>query len=661
MIRTKNFFVLPGLMAGLGCNSFDDPSPAGPDEPRLVIPTDTRTAVQASTTPPPVSGGTLLASSDGMNAVVSDPDRDRIVIADLAAASVRERIELESGDEPGRAAEDAARRVHVALRGGGAVVTIDLVEARLVDRREACSAPRGIAYDAATDSLHVACAGGELVTLPAAGGEPTRTLELGPDLRDVVVLQDRLVVTRLRSAEVLEIDAEGTISNRRRPVSVRASAFRETTQDDFTTIEEVSRRLEPAVAWRAIPKAQGGIVVLHQRAVADEVDLSAPGANESSYGGGGPGCGSIVQPAVTTIGADGAEGTTAPVPGATLAVDIAVSPDGRLVALANAGTSDPEAPRPELVFPENGDIAISGGGPAFPGGDGVQILSLENGAVAGVGAGEEPNFSTNCAPAQGGPIAEPTIAVAFNPVTPNQLLAQTRQPSRLIIVDEAPWGAQRVIALGGDSTFDTGHEIFHRDSGGGIACASCHPEGREDGRVWHFSEVGARRTQALNVGLRGTEPFHWDGELGGLGDLMNEVFVGRMGGVRQSAERLDVLNAWVFALEPLAPLREADDPAVERGRELFHSTETGCSDCHAGDKLTNNATVAVGTGSGTAAGFQVPSLVALGHRAPFMHDGCAENLGARFDPACGGGELHGKTAHLGEAERADLIAYLESL
>jgi hypothetical protein len=44
-----------------------------------------------------------------------------------------------------------------------------------------------------------------------------------------------------------------------------------------------------------------------------------------------------------------------------------------------------------------------------------------------------------------------------------------------------------------------------------------------------------------------------------------------------------------------------------------------------------------------------------------MHDGCDPTLAARFDEECGGGERHGRTAHLTSGELDDLIAYLESL
>ena len=53
-------------------------------------------------------------------------------------------------------------------------------------------------------------------------------------------------------------------------------------------------------------------------------------------------------------------------------------------------------------------------------------------------------------------------------------------------------------------------------------------------------------------------------------------------------------------------------------------------------------------------------LIGIAYRKPLMHDGCAQDLHARFDPSCGGAQ-HGKTSELSEAEIADLIAYLETL
>ena len=54
-----------------------------------------------------------------------------------------------------------------------------------------------------------------------------------------------------------------------------------------------------------------------------------------------------------------------------------------------------------------------------------------------------------------------------------------------------------------------------------------------------------------------------------------------------------------------------------------------------------------------------PPLVGLSQRAPFLHDGCAATLEARFG-ACHT-EGHGHPERLDEAQLADLVVYLESL
>jgi hypothetical protein len=56
----------------------------------------------------------------------------------------------------------------------------------------------------------------------------------------------------------------------------------------------------------------------------------------------------------------------------------------------------------------------------------------------------------------------------------------------------------------------------------------------------------------------------------------------------------------------------------------------------------------------------VPSLLDLRARAPYLHDGRAPTLRARFGPA-GGGDAHGTTSQLDEAAIDDLVRYLESL
>jgi cytochrome c peroxidase len=95
-----------------------------------------------------------------------------------------------------------------------------------------------------------------------------------------------------------------------------------------------------------------------------------------------------------------------------------------------------------------------------------------------------------------------------------------------------------------------------------------------------------------------------------------------------------------------------DAAARERGRALFEGSAR-CADCHRGTQLTRAGLFDVGTGGS----FEVPALVGVAARAPYLHDGCGKTLATMF----GCGTRHGSVDGLGEAQRADLIAYVESL
>ncbi len=642
----------------VGCNSFDEPSKPEDTEPKLVIPIDERPVETSPVKPLAVSGGTLSIAGDGRFAVAADPERDRVSIVDLNSFQLFKTIELEPGTEPGRSVESSDGLVHVALRGSGEVVTIDTSTGTLRERSAVCKAPRGIAFDNATGQLHVACLEGKLVSLNAVGLGVVRTVNLDADLRDVVVHGSELWVTRFKSAEVLRVAATGTVSSRIVPATSHGMLRQppppsETDgQGNVTVFGSVVKDvvLQSEVAWRTAGTANGGAIMVHQQAVIDPVEVPEPSVSGgSAYGGGGDGgspldCSSgIVKNVVTTISPDGNE-TSTPFEGPPMAVDIALSPDQNYIAVAHASLPDLEAPRPFVVFRDEfgGGFGSNGGAPVgFT--SAVSVLP-----VAAQGSG--------CMVSEGSMFDAPVTAVAFTPS--GQLVVQMREPAQLGVVTELPFGQPLMIGLGGETRKDTGHELFHRDSGGGIACGSCHPEGTEDGHVWNFADVGLRRTQALNVGLRDTAPFHWAGDLRDVGALMTEVFVGRMGGVRQTPERLTALQEWLFSNEPQPPIRDSADDAVVRGQALFESAEVGCTSCHNGEKLTNNQTVTVTTVASSK--LQVPSLVGVGYRAPFMHTGCASTLTARFDPACGG-DAHGNTNGLSTEQIGDLVAYLESL
>jgi hypothetical protein len=581
-------------------------------------PTIPGTPTKAATPVPPISGGTLLVTADGKTAVAADPDRDQVYVVDVATKSVSVAV-LQPGDEPGRLIVDSAGLIHVALRRGGAVVTIDPKTATVTARQAVCPSPRGLAYQAAGDLVHVACTGGELVSLPAAGGAATRTLTIDRDLRDIVLTSNgTLLVSTFRAADVLVVGTDGAVLAHMQPgLGIVAGASGQ-------------QRKTPSVAWRMVPYSSSvggdGVLMLHQTGVADTFhpEGGGYGGAVSSSDGGIVECGGIVQSGVSVL-----TPWAAPMPSLagglgslSLAVDVAVSPDGTKVAIAAPGNAETPG-QPTLV--ETSTAEVTGPAALIP--CGVSVANVPNAPPGQV------------------------TAVAYSQA--GVLFAQTREPAALWSSDTGT-----TTSLASDSRNDTGHLIFHVNAGGGLACASCHPEGGEDGRVWNFSCAGARRTQSIRGGISATAPFHWDGSEHDFSHLMDDVFTGRMAGPTLNTDQKTALEKWVDTI-PLLPAAAGLDPAaVARGSMLFNDPKVGCATCHAGTLLTNNMTVDVGTGQA----LQVPSLRGVSWRAPFMHNGCAATLADRFgDASCSGGDKHGLTSTLTPAQISDLTTYLESL
>jgi cytochrome c553 len=583
MVRPRTALLPLALLLG-AC-----PLPPNHEAPRQVVPPPSLgMTVEASRPVPPLSGGTLTVLADGHTAVAADPDRDRVFVADLRERTLLADLPLTAGDEPGRSVEDATGTVHLVLRRGGALLSLRPTAGvwSVVARRPVCAAPRGIAYDVRADLLHVACADGALVSLPATGGEAVRTVAMPLDLRDVVVTEGQLLVSRFRSAEVLAVNGDGKVSTGTLP-----------------PLEEMGNHSTATVAWRMRPFGTGAAMV-HQYALDGEVQVIHGG-----YGGSVTSCGQLLESAVSVVRPGG--GTmVARLRKTVLPIDLAVSPDGHELAVVSAGS-------------------------AHTGGSNQIVFASQGSSVTSCNSSEDSGSHPQ-------PHGE---AVALEYLPDGQLVVQTREPATIEVLGGA------VIPLSKESRADTGHAIFHSTAGALLACASCHPEGGEDGHVWTFAGLGARRTQSLRGGISGSAPFHWDGKLAGLPQLYQEVFTNRMAGPALDAGQAQALTRWLDGI-PSLPTAEPGDAAA-RGQALFAAA--GCTACHNGPAMTNNLTVDVGTGGA----FQTPSLRGVRWRAPFLHGGCAPTLADRFGTC--GGDRHGAASSLSAAQIADLVAYLETL
>jgi mono/diheme cytochrome c family protein len=594
------------------------------------------TEASASDPPPAISGGTLAILPDGVTAVAADPDRDLIAVANLSTGTLTNTVALQTHDEPGRLVADAAGRVHVILRRGGALVTIDPVAGTILARRAACQIPRGLAYDPATDLVHVACMGGELISFPAAGGDATRTLQLARDLRDVVVDGDTLLVSQFRSAQVLVVDASGDVTSTITLPTYQDKSAR--SGDPFT----------PSTAWRMRAQPGGGALMLHQRGTTGTVIVGgeggqggAPGGSSSGYGSSLDPCAGLIHPALTPVSSGASPPITPPIPGMVLPVDFAVSGDGSTVAVIAAGNAH-NLNVESLFVSHVSDLTDSHHSSCCP--DGVHgpfgVENVPNPGFCPVDAGQ----GTSCRQ----PTGEPE-GVGFD--GSNRVVVQTREPSTIQIPESGV-----TISISDIDRADIGHEIFHANTGSGIACASCHTEGQEDGRTWNFDTEGPRRTMNVSGGIASRAPYHWDGDLATFDDLVTTVYNQRMSGPQLSTSQEDATRSWMNGI-PRLPGVVSDPAAVARGQAVFADLSHGCATCHAGAQLTNDASnLNVGTGGS----FKVPSLIGLAYTAPYLHDGCAATLADRFG-SCGGGDQHGVTSTLSSDQLSDLVAYLDSL
>jgi hypothetical protein len=607
-----------------GENRDDTPSSIAPQpgpQPKFLTP------MTRESPPPPISGGTLTMGKDGRTVIAADSDRDRIYVVDIPSRTVKYSIPVAKGAEPGRVAVDTKGHAYVALRSSGGVVDIDLATGTSSEKH-VCVAPRGLAYDAKLDAVHVACAEGVLTTM-FLDGRPARRVSLDRDLRDVVVTKNTVLVSRFRSADVIKINSAGEVAGK--------TATRGGNLGWRIAMPEPSARgSETAPTTPDAPDAVDGSD--DEPAIISQDPTNPTGTVAVGYYGSGNPTDACLSSTITMTRLDIPGHESIFIPPAVLPVDLATNgKEYAIVAAGNGHTS--ELPQifvhhlnaaSRTADSTSGSLGSSGSSSGFTGGGrfgNVECTQMAKGFLPGQ-----------------------AIAAAYD--GNDDLIVQSRQPAALFIMSPDRQRVWKEIALSDESAEDTGHAIFHSNSGGFLACASCHAEGAEDGRTWTFVE-GERRTPSMRGTIANTAPFHWDGAMKDLNQLVDHVFVTRMSGPKVNAAEVDTLKQWLFRLPP-PPKVAQNVEMVARGEELFR--QRGCTSCHAGAELTNNETRDVGTGGS----FQVPSLIGVGWRGPFLHNGCAKTLKDRFDGSCGGSK-HGDISGLDRNQVEDLATYLESL
>jgi len=209
-----------------------------------------------------------------------------------------------------------------------------------------------------------------------------------------------------------------------------------------------------------------------------------------------------------------------------------------------------------------------------------------------------------------------------------------------------------------------GRLLFHsvgdaRVSKDGRACASCHPDGRDDSLVWATPE-GPRRSIMLAGRVSSTAPYAWNGTESDLKEHLATTFdrLNGAGGLRSI--ELDALMAYVESLAPPPARSFSQDAKTLRGRQLFASNEVGCSSCHTGTLETDNLRhdVKSKNDADRNATFNTPTLHLVGGTGPYFHDGRYATL---HELLAANKDTMGRTTQLSPDDLDALEAYLRTL
>lgn len=196
------------------------------------------------------------------------------------------------------------------------------------------------------------------------------------------------------------------------------------------------------------------------------------------------------------------------------------------------------------------------------------------------------------------------------------------------------------------------------------SCSTCHPGVRTDALNWDLLNDGIgnpKQTKSLLFSIH-TPP----AMISGIRPNAETAIRTGMRFIQfmvAPEEEAIAIESFLRGLQPIPSPALVDgklSPAAERGKLVFDAA--ACSRCHSGPYLTDGRPHDIGNAKGLDAGrtWDTPTLRELWRTAPYLHDGSAATLEEVITTA-NPDDRHGKTTHLTPEQRQDLVEYLRSL
>lgn len=274
------------------------------------------------------------------------------------------------------------------------------------------------------------------------------------------------------------------------------------------------------------------------------------------------------------------------------------------------------------------------------------------------------------------------------------LSLETDGPRPWVKMGEDPLSAEAAI---GRRLYYNGTDFI---TSGGMGCAGCHPEGRDDGHVWHetieweqerrffagnqnIADFGGdpqrngfpRQTPVLAGRLAAEGPYGWHAESPHLTHRLKGGFhLHRWGSFPWGNDAADIharaMAIRAYLRQGLVPPpragRELSDEE-KKGQEIFNRLDTKCAGCHVPEMdYSDRAKYPVYAKLPTPKTFdddeekdyKTPSLRFVGGSAPYAHDGRFSSLEELIEL---NEDRMGNTKQLTKPERAALVAFLRTL
>jgi mono/diheme cytochrome c family protein len=563
-----------------------------------------------------------------------EPDLGEIVVIDAAALGVVRRARVCA--RPEQVVAGPKGGAFVSCRGDGTLVAL-APDLAVAGRREVGAEPFGIALSAEGETLLVTTAAEPALTALAADDLAERwRLDLPAEPRGVGVTPDgrRAVVGHLVGEGVSVVDLQT-----RKRVAATLPTMRDGWMNEL--MSQFDRGDKPAV--RRVPGGAYAVAMSPggTRAFAPYVLRNNGEKLENLV----PGC--------------YANGAQVPLAASVAAVDVS----GVLMHV--------QRPVPHAL-------------PAGTRGPTVSLSKLSMMGRLGVvrAAVHDPKHARLFVVGEGSSLLATFDTSVADPTTTPLAFVKLRGPARGIAVDAAgervfvhlgldheiavvdltqPHVEPRHVVIGGEQLpppVARGRKLFHTANEGhvagitGVACASCHLEGRSDGVTWRLDDKPLQ-TPMLAGRLSGRGALRWGGESPSLEHAVAEA-VKRLRGSGLGAADAAALAAYLRSGQAEMAAPASPHAPDARGRVLF--AEAGCANCHRPDSAFSDGKLHAFRGGR----YRTPSLRGLFATAPYYHDGSAPTLRALLGTHEAGNPM-AVGARLAPPDLAALESFLRSL